>query len=118
MAKHNDTGAVGEQMAHDFLLHQGYEILHRNKRFGRREVDLVAIHEGGVVFVEVKTRHGVGFGFPEEFVDARKQAFLREAAETFLFDHPHYPTLRFDIVSIVFYQGRQPEIQHFKDAFY
>lgn len=118
MAKHNETGLKGEQIAEKFLLNKGYAILHRNWRFERKEIDLIAAKDELLVFVEVKTRKNFDFGFPEEFVDARKQGLMRQAAEAYTAEHTQYITIRFDIVSICFDKDEVKDITHFEDAFY
>lgn len=118
MAKHNETGINGEQIAENFLLKKGYRILEKNRRFGRKEIDLIALKDDIIVFVEVKTRSSSRFGYPEEFVTAKKQQFLKEAATTFLYDNTQYQRLQFDIISIILSGGTVKEILHFEDAFY
>lgn len=118
MAKHNETGLKGEQIAENFLQDKGYTILHRNWRFERKEVDIIAYKGDLLVFTEVKTRKNFDFGFPEEFVDQRKQGFMKQAAEAFTNEHPQYMTIRFDIISICMDKGCVNDITHFEDAFY
>jgi putative endonuclease len=48
-------GNFGEQLACDFLIRRGYQIIDRNKKIGRREIDIIAADYGVLVFVEVKT---------------------------------------------------------------
>jgi len=72
-------GELGETIAAAFLAIKGYEIIDRNYRFARREVDLVARDGGNIVAVEVKLRRGRGFGTAAEAVDRRKLARLRTA---------------------------------------
>lgn len=55
MAKHNDTGLLGEQAAVDLLTAKGYAIVDRNWRCGRMEIDIVAQRADRLVIVEVKT---------------------------------------------------------------
>ena len=55
MAEHNEIGALGEQYACRFLEQLGYEILERNWRHVKDEIDLIATHEGQLIIVEVKT---------------------------------------------------------------
>jgi len=98
MAKHNETGLKGEQIAENFLLNKGFKILHRNWRFERKEIDLVATVGDLLVFTEVKTRKNFLFGFPEEFVDAKKQGFMKLAAEAFMYENSQYMSVRFDII--------------------
>jgi putative endonuclease len=118
MAKHNETGLKGEQIAENFLLNKGFTILHRNWRFEKKEVDLIACKGDLLVFIEVKTRKSSLFGFPEEYVGAKKQGLMRQAAEAFIGEYPQYSTIRFDIISILLDKNIVKEIMHFKDAFY
>ncbi|RYD51282.1 MAG: endonuclease [Sphingobacteriales bacterium] len=119
MSKHNETGALGETLAAEILAGKGYQVHFRNWRSGKKEVDLIASFDNQWIFVEVKTRQGTAFGFPEDFVDARKKAHLRSAAEAFLWDHTQFPTLRYDIISIILNPVTGAyEWTHFEDAFY
>jgi len=118
MAKHNETGIKGEQIAENFLLKKGFHVLFRNWRFEKKEVDIIAEKDGLLVFVEVKTRKNSFFGFPEESVSPSKVGFLKTAAEAFLFNYPEYTRMQFDIISIIMANGDVKEIQHIEDAFY
>ena len=104
-------------MAEDYLLAKGYTILHRNWRTARKEVDLIARNADELVFIEIKTRSGLGYGFPEESVSTAKQTNLRTAAEIFLEAHPHFKTVRFDVISIILRNGAIEELRHLQDAF-
>lgn len=77
-------GDRGEDLALQHLLRQGYRLLARNVRFGRRELDLVMEDHGVTVFVEVKARGSSRFGTPGEAVTAAKQRNLHQAAEAYL----------------------------------
>lgn len=77
-------GAWGEQMAVHHLEAQGYEIVARNWRCRRGEIDLVARAGSIVVFVEVKTRRGRALGTPEEGFTPRKSRRLVELAQLYL----------------------------------
>lgn len=118
MAKHNETGIKGEQIAENFLLKKGYSILHRNWCFERKEVDLIAYKDDILVFVEVKTRNRIDFGFPEEAVNTRKQNHLKIAAEAFMDANKEYQKIQFDIVSVLIEKDVVTEILHVEDAFY
>jgi putative endonuclease len=117
MGKHNETGARGEQIAQEFLQAKGYTLLHRNWRTARKEVDLIALDGEMLVFIEIKTRSGFAFGFPEEAVGPQKQQHLRVAATAFLRLFPQYRTVRFDVVSIMLRNGHIEELRHLVDAF-
>ncbi|MBM3433113.1 MAG: YraN family protein [Bacteroidetes bacterium] len=68
MAEHQDFGNWGESLAADWLEANGFEILHRNWRMGKLEIDLIARKEKYLHIIEVKTRHGHEYGWPEESV--------------------------------------------------
>lgn len=118
MAKHNETGVKGEEIAQNFLQTKGYKILHRNWRWEHKEVDIIAETNNLLVFIEVKTRSTSYFGFPEDAVDHKKQDYLKLAAEEYLYQHPEYTQIRFDIISIITQKGTIKEIMHFEDAFF
>jgi putative endonuclease len=118
MSKHNETGVKGEQLSENFLLGKGYFILHRNWRFEKKEIDLIALYKDIIVFVEVKTRSRMDFGFPEDAVNFRKQSFMKLAAEAFLEKFPNFKKIQFDVVSIFYKNEKAIEITHFEDAFY
>ncbi len=117
MAKHNETGIKGEEIAKNFLQRKGYKILDTNWRFEKMEVDIVATFAELLIFVEVKTRSTNYFGYPEDSVTDKKQDLLKTAAEEYLFQNPQYEQIRFDIVSITMSDNKE-EIQHFEDAFF
>jgi len=71
MAKHNEL----EQLAVDFLIKNGYEIVERNYRFDKAEVDIIAQIKDTLAIVEVKTRSTIDFGNPQDFVKP-KQIFF------------------------------------------
>ncbi len=118
MTKHKETGIKGEQIAQNFLQKKGYKILHLNWRHERKEVDIIAMHHDLLVFVEVKTRTSMKYGYPEEAVHTTKQSYLKAAADAFLDDHPQYEKLRFDIISIILEKNKTKEIMHIEDAFF
>lgn len=117
MAEHNETGKAGEELAVQYLLEHGYEILHRNWRHGRYEIDIIARKKSILSIVEVKSRTGDFFGEPEEGVTRRKEKYLAEAADFYLQSVKLDLECRFDIVSVTFFNGRH-ELKFIEDAFY
>ncbi|MEP0547979.1 MAG: YraN family protein [Rhodothermales bacterium] len=119
-----DTGDHGENLAADYLEAKGYRILERNYRFNREEVDLVCFQpyddytQGGeLVFVEVKARRGLGYGRPEAAVTRDKQEAIMRVAEAYLHETRLEGALaRFDVIAVLL-GGREPEIEHFENAF-
>ena len=84
------TGNEKEALAADHLAGRGYEILCRNFRVASGEIDIVAKHDGYIVFIEVKYRSGVHKGLPEEAVDVRKQRQVRFDVITILGEDIHH----------------------------
>ncbi len=111
-------GRTGERMAGEALVRQGYSILERNFRCQYGEVDLVAEHEGELVFVEVKTRRGMAYGRPEEAVTFRKQQKILEVASYYLDVHDcSLRSWRIDVVAVQFNQaGKFEEIRIYQHA--
>ncbi len=116
MAEHNKKGKEGEILAAEFLQKKGYEIVATNQKFGHAEIDIIAKIGNEVVFIEVKSRTTDFFGYPEEFIDAKKIDLMGKAAERFCEDLNEAPDIRFDLISVVFKNG-DSEITHVEDAF-
>ena len=106
-------GKDGETRAENFLKEKGYEIVVRNYRFRRSEIDLIVRKENWLVFVEVKMRSSSAFGHPEQSVNSAKRKKVMEGAAQYLTETNRQGNVRYDIVAI----GRR-EIVHFEDAFY
>lgn len=117
MAEHNDLGVLGEKMAAEFLIDKGYEILERNWRFNKAEIDIIALKDSVIVVVEVKTRTSSGFGLPQDFITKSKINRLIEAINQYVAVYDRDEEIRFDIIAIVNH-ATNPQIKHLKDAFY
>jgi putative endonuclease len=113
----SDLGAHGEQIAAAYLTDLGLRIIDRNWRCREGELDLVARDGDALVFCEVKTRRGTGFGHPVEAVTAAKQRRLRLLAHRWLTAHDeHAPDLRFDVIGILVRPGRPASVTHLRGA--
>jgi putative endonuclease len=116
MAAHNDTGKWGEDLAVAYLEKKGYTIVERDWKSGRRDIDIIALDDDVVVFVEVKTRRNRLFGDPEESVDYHKLQNLQQAISHYVkFKHIRQE-IRFDIISVVGTIGSEPDIQHIQNV--
>ncbi len=82
--RRQQTGKLGELAACHHLETAGYTILGTNVRCGRNEIDIVAEHEGTLVFAEVRTRRSHYLGTPEESITAQKQQRMLTAAHSYL----------------------------------
>lgn len=107
-APHLSTGANGEDLACELLHQKGYRILQRNLRMGKAEIDIIARQNDVLVFVEVKTRTNDDFGYPEEFVNRRKQRMILNAADAYISKTGWQEDIRFDIVAIT--MSNPPEL--------
>ncbi|MCI6606388.1 MAG: YraN family protein [Mitsuokella jalaludinii] len=110
-------GRQGEEAAAVFLKEAGYEILARNFRTPRGEIDIVAGTEQTVAFIEVKTRRTRRFGRPAAAVDYRKQQKIIQSARWFLRQrHLDGCLCRFDVIEVCV-AGERWEIHHLPGAF-
>ena len=118
MQSHNkELGQIGEDLAADFLVNKGYEILDRNWHFHHLELDIVAKDGDMLVVVEVKTRATDEFGEPDLAVTPSKQKSIIKSADAYIIQHDLDVETRFDIVSIII-SGKEKRIEHIEDAFY
>jgi putative endonuclease len=112
-----DLGARGERIAAAYLSDLGFRVLDRNWRCREGELDLVARDGDTLVFCEVKTRRGTGFGHPVEAVTATKQRRLRRLALRWLDAHDeHARDLRFDVIGVLVRSGRPAVVTHLRGA--
>jgi putative endonuclease len=117
MASHNQLGKDAEQLAVDYLVEKGYEILHRNWRHSYYEIDIVAKKNELLRIIEVKALKSVGINFPEQSVTKKKFRYLLNAADEFLFQNPQYRHVQFDILSITMHPVKEPEFFLIEDVF-
>lgn len=111
-------GIEGETRACQAVEERGYRVLARRYRTRHGEIDIVARHEGTVVFVEVKTRRGSRYGDPAAAVTWQKQRRLVVMAADYLARHHlERAAVRFDVVSVEFDRARAPVITIIADAF-
>jgi putative endonuclease len=112
-------GDEGEDAVARWYADAGYRVLDRNWRCREGELDVVVARGSVLVFCEVKTRRGTGFGTPAEAVTFGKQRRLRGLALRWLDAHPDARTrdLRFDVASVLAERGRPPVIDVIEGAF-
>ena len=115
MAEHNKLGNLGEDIAEDFLIKNGYEIRERNWRFRKAEIDIIAENEAYLIAVEVKTRSTADFGDPQDFVSEKKIQLLVEAINAYVEQNDIDKEIRFDIIALV-KEKDDFKIEHLEDA--
>jgi putative endonuclease len=123
-----NVGEIGETFASDFLLRSGFRIICSNFKvpIGRNikgvsvtgEIDLIAIEDETLVFVEVKTRSTDSLIAPEAAVTLRKQRqIIRTAKRYKRIFHTSDILIRYDVISIVLKEKKAPKIEHFRGFF-
>ncbi len=117
MAQHNELGKKGEQLAVNFLLKKGYNIIERNYRFDKAEVDIIAQQNDTLAIIEVKTRSSTDFGNPQDFVKPKQIQRLVKAIDEYVNVNGLDLEVRFDIIAIV-KENNSFNIEHLENAFY
>ena len=102
--KTTEIGAVGEDLAAEYLKNKGFFIVERNFRTRHLEIDLICENETHLLFVEVKTRTDTGtiskYGRPAAAVDAKKRQHLVDAASSYLRANPTSRKPRIDVLEV------------------
>lgn len=110
-----ELGQAGEQLVAEHLLADGWQVIARNHRVARGEIDIIALDGRTLVFVEVKTRRTLLAGVPQAAVTPQKLRRLRLLAGIFLMEHsPPHRDVRIDVVGVLFTDGGGPEIEHIR----
>lgn len=120
MTKNNiNTGKVGEELAHKFLIQNGFQIIRLNYRFSRTEIDIIALKDKVLHFIEVKTRRNYNYGNPIEAVNQKKMKNIYETAEMFLVENEYKEyNCQVDVISVVLQKGKDPLIEHYENVYY
>ena len=112
------VGDEGETYAVSFLNYKGFEVIHRNWRAGRYEIDIVAQDRRSLVFVEVKSRYNRSQRVqPEDHVNSGKQLKIIKAAQKYLQQFPYQGPIRFDVISVMTTNNCR-QLYYHPDAFF
>ena len=115
MTEKRRIGDAGEEIIYNYLLERNYQILGRNYSKPYGEIDIIALKDGVVCFVEVKTRKSVKYGYPREAVNYYKQQRIIKASQTYLIENKLADCIiRFDVAE-VFTESRK--INYIENAF-
>lgn len=117
MAWHNELGKIGERLACEHLIKQGYIVRETNWRLGRLEIDIVAEKDCRLVVVEVKTRTNKEYADPSETITSEKIRYMIRAARAYMGLNPHFNEVQFDIITVIGDGTGEMEIDHLPDAF-
>lgn len=112
-----ERGKKFEQLAETYLINKGFAILENNWRWKHWEIDLIAEKDGWIIFVEVKGRKNTLFGYPYEFIDAKKEQALVQAAHAYIEQNNISANVRFDAISITETKHNHYVIEHIENIF-
>jgi putative endonuclease len=111
-------GQSGEETVARYLEKNGYTILTKNYRCKIGEIDIIARDGADLVFIEVKTRSGLGYGSPAAAVTLRKQRQITRAAQWYLAEQQLFDVpARFDVISVLYGETNRQQIDHINNAF-
>ena len=113
-----DKGDLGEELAAQFLVENGYDILARQFIYEKGEVDIIAQKENVIAFVEVKMRSSTNYGLPQDFVKPAQIKKIINCADYFMQERPLQEEARFDIIAVILEPKKKAVLDHIKDAFY
>ena len=108
-------GKTGEDIATNYLKRKGYEIIDRNYTTDVGEIDIIAAHDGFLVFVEVKERYSDKFGYAAEAVNHFKQTKISQVASQYINKYRMYNVCaRFDVIEVY---AEEKRVEHIENAF-
>lgn len=113
----NPIAVLGEDIACDYLKKKGYKIIERNFRKKYQEIDIIAISDSTLVFIEVKTRRSNPFGSPFDSIAPWKLRHLVNLAQFYKMLHPNLPdNMRIDAIGIILSSGNKLEsLEHLEN---
>jgi len=109
-----DFGNYGESVAVDLLIQKGYLILDRNFKSKFGEIDIIAKNNDTIVFIEVKVRRSIRYGYPEEAVNKHKLKKIKKVAQYYLQTNNVTSPVQIEVVSLLFIAGAMVEAKIFK----
>lgn len=110
-----EKGNLGEKIACKFLIQKGFKVLDTNYRIKSGEVDIIAKFEDELVFVEVKSRMDLRFGYGRDAINNKKIKKITNTAKHYIFSKKFYDSkIRFDVIEVYFMDKK---INHIENAF-
>ena len=111
-------GKIGEELTEEYLINRGYRIIERNYKNKIGEIDIVAFCEDILVFIEVKTRTSLNFGYPYEAVNRKKKEKIVKTSLLYLsINFSNNIQCRYDIVEVYINREKAYKINHYENAF-
>jgi putative endonuclease len=113
-----DTGFLGENIAANYLINLGHEIIDKNWRYKHLEIDVITSKLNKLHIVEVKTRSSINFGYPEQMIHKTKMQFLKNAAAHYQYQNPKWKWIQFDVIAIYKLPTCEWAIDYFEDVYF
>jgi putative endonuclease len=117
MRGHIDLGKKGEDQAAEWLERKGHEILDRNWRYGRYELDLITLEGNTLHFIEVKCRQWSAYGPPEGSVNKKKIRNMMLAALAWRTKFKKHGRVQYDVLSVTLRPGEDPVFFFITDVY-
>jgi len=111
-------GKRGEQIAKDYLIAQGMQVVEQNWRYGKTEIDIIGIQNDMLIFIEVKARIHTTRRYPDAAVSIQKQKNILHTAFAYLEEMNWEAEVRFDVLSIHIDESGNGRCFHIQDAFF
>jgi putative endonuclease len=109
-------GAMGEDIAKNYLIENEFTILEQNYRNKIGEIDLIAKKNNEIVFVEVKSRNNLNYGYPSEAVNMKKQFKILNTSKVYISSNKlNNSRLRYDVIEVYL---KDNNINHIENAFW
>lgn len=116
MYNRHAIGKLGEDIASDYLEKKGYKIIERNFSCMQGEIDIIAQDKKEKVFVEVKTRTNLNYGYPIESVTEAKKNHIEKSSQYYIYkNHLNNEYIRIDAIEIFLYKKNKYKINHIKN---
>lgn len=112
-----DFGKWGEEVAEKYLIQKGYQILEKNFRFQKFEIDLICTKDSKLIAIEVKTRSSTHVISPIQAVNPKKQKNIIKAINHFVEVNQFIGEIRLDVITIL-KENNDIQIEHIEEAFF
>lgn len=115
MSYNQKIGNLGENIAKNFLIRKGYQIITTNFKIRSGEVDIICKKDDFLIFIEVKTRTNKTFGYPEESFNIRKRKRFKKAVLRYLFKTDYNGSWQVDFIGIEINKKlKKAKLRHYK----
>lgn len=106
---------IGEKLAYNYLINNQYSIINTNVKYREGEVDIIALKDKQLIFVEVKTRTSWKFGYPEESLNCRKRQRFEAVIRRYILETNYQGDWQADLIAIDL-QGNKAKLRHYQSV--